>query len=252
MKFNNGIPIRLESDPIIECVLEIRFDSLIPSDAVYGTIYQSLLPVLGKIKVTNLPILNIPSEIREKDQALKYQPWWQIIDGTTTIGVSPNMISFSVSKPYCGWDSFSSKFSKCMEAIIQSRIIQRVTRVGIRFINIFEKPLNYVIGLKISTETISLDNMLRVFLNFYEKDESMNLNCRFGNDVTVTINKETVVKTIIDLDAFSEEVYSGLAFKKEYMNLINRLHDFEKNRFFTFLSEDCVRMLNPIFHDEGE
>ena len=59
------IPKKITSCPLVETIVELRFESSLPPDAIFGVIYQKLKSDYPK--VDKLPILQIPEEIRFKD-----------------------------------------------------------------------------------------------------------------------------------------------------------------------------------------
>jgi uncharacterized protein (TIGR04255 family) len=67
------LPKKISPCPITEAIVELRFESDIPNDAVFGIVYQDFktdYPVLE-----DLPILQLPESIRKQDKALHYKPY---------------------------------------------------------------------------------------------------------------------------------------------------------------------------------
>jgi uncharacterized protein (TIGR04255 family) len=66
------LPKKISPCPIVEAIIEIRFDASLPGDAIFGIIYNML-----KDEYTNLeklPILELPDAIRTTDPNLMYSP----------------------------------------------------------------------------------------------------------------------------------------------------------------------------------
>ena len=66
-------PKKITPCPIIESVVEIRFDSAIPAEAIFGVVYNAFNDIFPN-KPINLPILQIPEQIRNSDPNLQYKP----------------------------------------------------------------------------------------------------------------------------------------------------------------------------------
>jgi len=56
------IPKKIDPCPIVEAIVEIRFDSNLPGDAIFGVIYNQFKEDYPKF--TKLPILQLPEAIR--------------------------------------------------------------------------------------------------------------------------------------------------------------------------------------------
>ena len=71
------LPIRIEACPLIDALIEFRFEAAITKSAVFGIIYN-LIKEEYRGNVINLPILQIPEQIREVDPNLKFKPLYRI------------------------------------------------------------------------------------------------------------------------------------------------------------------------------
>ena len=58
------LPIRLEKCPLIDCIIEVRFDTNIVNSAVFGVIYNQIRSDYPGA-VNNLPISQLPEAIPE-------------------------------------------------------------------------------------------------------------------------------------------------------------------------------------------
>ena len=74
---NKRMPLRLEKCPLVDALIEIRFESSIIGSAIFGIIYN-LIRNDYKGPVTNLPILQVPEQIRKNDPNLKFKPLYRI------------------------------------------------------------------------------------------------------------------------------------------------------------------------------
>ena len=59
------LPLRLEKCPLVDALIEIRFESSIIGSAIFGIIYNLIRDDYKGI-VTNLPILQVPEQISKE------------------------------------------------------------------------------------------------------------------------------------------------------------------------------------------
>ena len=112
------LPIRIEACPLIDALIEFRFEAAITKSAVFGIIYN-LIKEEYRGNVINLPILQIPEQIREVDPNLKFKPLYRIENERFVIQIGYDVLSISSKMPYIGW----SDFSKHSFSIINKRMI---------------------------------------------------------------------------------------------------------------------------------
>ncbi|MCE2887858.1 MAG: TIGR04255 family protein, partial [Pseudanabaena sp.] len=73
-----SIPKKITPCPILQAVVELRFETVLPSDAVFGILYSLLSSQYNTFE--KLPILQIPEILRSQDPNLRYQPAYKLID----------------------------------------------------------------------------------------------------------------------------------------------------------------------------
>lgn len=100
------LPIRIEACPLIDALIEFRFEAAITKSAVFGIIYN-LIKEEYRGNVINLPILQIPEQIREVDPNLKFKPLYRIENERFVIQIGYDVLSISSKMPYIGWSDFS-------------------------------------------------------------------------------------------------------------------------------------------------
>ncbi|MFA6570954.1 MAG: TIGR04255 family protein, partial [Bacteroidota bacterium] len=115
------LPNKILKCPIIDTVIEIRFNSKINPNAIFGIIYNNLKKEYPKVET--LPILQIPEQLREKDPVFKYKPFYKISDGKYSLQIGYDVIAFGSVMPYPGWTMIETKFYKNIKQILASDII---------------------------------------------------------------------------------------------------------------------------------
>ena len=120
---SNALPVSISPCPIQEAVVEIRFSTTKPADAVFGILYAK---VNQNFTSTNpLPILQIPEAIRSQDPNLTYQPHYVLSRGDLNLKIGPKVLVFSCVAPYSGphcQDIFSGFLSYAQAGTLTSKL----------------------------------------------------------------------------------------------------------------------------------
>jgi uncharacterized protein (TIGR04255 family) len=149
------LPKSISPCPIKEAVAEIRFDSNVPADAVFGIIYQALKKDFREAKP--LSILNVPAEIRTADQGLAFQPHYRLQNDVSVVLIGPKVISVGMRGDYPGWTDHSKRIKDTLDQFNQTGIPTKVLRVGLRYISFFAFDIYPNLLLKIMVDDVSLD-----------------------------------------------------------------------------------------------
>ena len=103
-----NLPKQINPCPIYEAVVEIRFNSSLPSDAVFGVVYNQLKDSYQNNE--QLPILQIPELVRNNDPNLKFQPYYKLKRDNYVIQIGPHVLSLSVTdNSYTTWEDYFSE-----------------------------------------------------------------------------------------------------------------------------------------------
>src|SRR5690625_2226477 len=152
-------PKSISPCPIIDALVELRFSTNINPNAVFGILYSVLKENFNK--VDNLPILQLPEAVRAADPNLKYKPHYKFSEDKFVVQVGPRVVSLSSSPDYSGWDAFSKFIIGILENIEKTSVIDKIERVGLRYINFFEDQdiyKNIKVDLSINSAPISFRN----------------------------------------------------------------------------------------------
>ena len=232
------LPSRIEKCPLIDALIEFRFEAAIAKSAVFGVIYN-LIRNDYRGNVINLPILQIPEQIREVDPNLKFKPLYRIEGDKFIIQIGYDVLSISSKMPYVGWPEFSQHSLSLINKIIQEGIIKRVSRLGHRYINFFRGDITNSLTMSFSmTEKYVSENLL---IRTDVRDGNFMNTLQFANNANYRPNPNTseIVGSLIDIDTSRE--YSDNFFIENREQEINMAHECEKKLFFS------LETLNPTF-----
>lgn len=234
-------PTKISPDPIIDAVVEFRFESEIPPDAVLGMLFSV---VRGEFSNFNkLPIAEIPDEIRRNDPQLKFAPCYQSISKGYRLSVGPSVISLGTSGNYVGWkENYYPFLQHIIGQLEKSGIVKSFQRIGIRYIDFFETDIFEKITLAIKLNEKPLVAKQTTISTIFEHDDLMT-RVNIQNNTVIQRENKQHIGSIIDTDTFLEPKGS-LPFK-ELVTLIDKQHEISLTVFFDLLKPEFLETLNP-------
>lgn len=238
---NVKLPKRIETCPIVEAILEVRFDSDLPSDAVFGVAYEKLREKFGE--VTNLPIRQVPQAILESDPSFKFKPHYKLGNaGPCFVHIGPRVFSLITNTPYPGWTTFSTQFKETFTVLRDAGIFKTLTRFGARYINFFETvdvfdqvTLEVTVNgvrLKSPEETVRARVELNGYTNILQVVNHANWKSKEGKKKGSVIDIDTHISGTVEQKALLDTHLDGT-------------HNTEKQIFFNLLKPDVLATLKP-------
>lgn len=237
------LPKKINPCPIVDSVVELRFKSDTHPNAVFGLIYDALRKQYPKVE--KLPILQLPEQLRDADSNLKFKAHYKILSADNySVQIGPEVLVIGAPNLYPGWQGFSQRIYSIINNVTQSRIIQSVTRLGIRFINFFEGDIFNDVNLEVTMSGHRIPSRNTLLRTKIEKNSFSN-TLQIANNATKTINNKVVTGSIIDIDTF--KYYKRVDFSSVYKEEIESGHVTEKELFFSLLKDEFLKTLNPTY-----
>lgn len=237
------IPKKIDPCPIVEAIVELRFDSSLPNDAVFGVIYNQFKDEFEK--VGKLPILQLPENIRSKDKNLIYKPHYKLQKGEFVVQIGPKVFSFSNVNEYVGWDTLSEKIKDTVEKLANLKIIKKMVRFGLRYINLFADLNIYEksrLKIQLGNEN-QFNREINLTMGIPTKGFATKLIMVNSAEISFHENKGNIKGSIIDIDvAMEKEMEFDLGQIEE---TVSSAHEQEKELFFSLLEPDFLKTLNP-------
>jgi uncharacterized protein (TIGR04255 family) len=163
----------------------------------------------------------MPEFIRLQDPELKYQPYYKLLDDNFWVQIGSNVISISNVETYAGWDTFSQRVKEVIRYLSDSKIVTKITRFGIRYIDFFKLDIFEKINLKITlNENLFLAERIS-FQSSIIKDNSL-INLQISNNVNVSMNGIDSMGSIIDIDTYVNDL--GLNFLNQENDILEISH----------------------------
>lgn len=237
------IPRRISPAPLIDSVVEIRFQPAVPTDAVFGLTYHQVkkdFPLIQK-----LPILQLPDEIRNSDPNLIYKPYYKMESPPYILQIGPRVLAFSAEAPYPGWDQFAQQTSAIIGPIYGTGIIQSVSRVALRNINFFDHNVFDYIALSVRMHTEPLSSPNTFIRTELISDQTIS-TIQVTNRATIThgANKPRV-GSILDIETSNLPTHKIGTGYEDFSNILSECHAVTRRLFFSLLTPSFLETLNP-------
>jgi len=153
------LPKKIAPCPIIDALLEIRFETDVHPSAVFGIIYHAISTKYPNVE--KLPVLQVPEPVRDNDPTFKFKPYFKVTDNNYIVQIGPDVITISSHPKYAGWNSFSAEIFTLIHTVQNLDIVNSIVRLGLRYINFF--PID--IFNNINLEILFKNSLPDTFLN---------------------------------------------------------------------------------------
>lgn len=231
------LPRKISPCPITEAVVELRFESKLPPEVIPGIAFGALHKMFPKMET--LPIMQLPPAIRDNDPNLKFSPQYRLSNNDFIFQIGPRCFSVVCPREYKGWTKYSEQIEKVFDEIVKLNIIDKPTRVGVRYISFFEN-LDIFPNLKMSltlanNSLVGSQNIVRSEFDY------QNFKCVVQLANAATMNKKTHGSSI-DIDIITDKSATILT---DFKSIVKSAHDLEKKLFFGILQPDFLNTFNP-------
>lgn len=234
------IPKKITPDFILEAVVELRFQTNLPADAIFGLVYNRLNELFPN-SYEALPILQLPEALRLQDKNLEFAPYHKFKSKQFQVQVGPKVLSVICSKPYSGWDEYFDIIKTITGYLEELRFITNITRIGVRYIDFFEK-INIFDYLEFKMEDFPFPTEQSSYTTTFAF-EKFRTNLQVSNADKMQINGRFYAGSIFDSDTYTEE---AITFNKsEVLQIISDVHAAEKKIFYTLIKNSFIKTLNP-------
>lgn len=236
---------KLEKDPVIESIVELRFRTHVPTSAISGIFYTLLQD--DYINLKPLPISQLPDMVRLNDPNLRHKPTHIMSskNNRTIVMFGGGVLSVNVDNPkYIGWSNFSDEVFRVMDKLYASSIAPQITRVGVRYISFFSS-LNIFDHIKLQVNSPYEEDITKGNTSFITEMKHDNIISRLSLQNNANIkkaNQALEVGSVVDIDSYSLEPVEN---EKTLRSFINTCHSEEKDRFFSLLKDDFLESLKP-------
>jgi uncharacterized protein (TIGR04255 family) len=243
------IPRKITPDNIKDSLVQIVFNPACPPELVIGR-FENHLKNLLEFKGGTPPLKQV-FRLPDENELNFGQFQTGVFQGGffldkkefVQVTVSANAIVFNTFKNYPGWEVMLSVIEETVKVLFEKGIAESVQRIGVRYISqfdgiaIFEK-LKMSLGLNISNKNYTTTQIR----SEYDEDEFkiilnlLNNFQRSENDIQRNFST-------IDIDVI--KFYESVTDVREIIGDVDKAHFKQKSTFFSLLSDEFLKSLNP-------
>ena len=234
------LPRKINPDPLLSSVVEIRLNFNLDREKVLNSIYK-----LFSTKYTNLKYIGLPPEL--KTQAMiRHKSDYQMSDEKFSLSFSEDVILFENLGEYPLWKTYFSNIKEDLKKISSSVDITSINRVGVRYISIFPnaKSITDVCRVQLELKSPAGYNQEKRVVHSILNKEDRSLILRIHEDTTAKKQNKPYSGLLIDIDA-SQTLNLSQEINESLYKVIDYLHSEEKELFFSILDEEFIKSLNP-------
>lgn len=241
-------PIKLEDDPILETIFEVRFSGKIAqvADLLPGLLFEKIRNDYPHIETLEV----ISQDVLDANPGLKYKATKRMSGKYCALQVGEKVINIVCGRPYQGWEVVQNSILSLLSALESVDVIDQIERFSLKYVNLLPED-----------EGMSGLSKLRLSLSLGDIDLSGNssgfqlrteiIKNDFVNIVTILANakaklpgNEEISGMIVDIDT----IYQGqIGSINDIKELLNRCHDTEKEIFFSIATADTINELKPVW-----
>ena len=238
------IPKKITPDRIRDSIVEVRYSSELPYELIIGMFFSALdnsfhytnRPLEAK-PTSEAPLINNNLTLRLGSHNLFY-------NDLIKIQLQPGTIIFNCLNEYVSWSIYREQIKTVLSQLSSTDVFIEFTRIGVRFISDYpETNLDDCVKFNFSFGMESIESEQYSFKSEF-KSEEIRVILNLGHSIPRQIGEKGMIPTsTIDVDAILN--LSGTRNFEELIPLIDRVHDKEKEMFFTILKDDFLESLNP-------
>ncbi|MGB4812913.1 MAG: TIGR04255 family protein [Methylophilaceae bacterium] len=245
-----SLPIKLNKEPLIDAVFEVRFTSQIPASIILPGILYNILE--GEKKLDSLPISQLPKEVRDADPNLKYSPISRIDWKSFFINISDNSLSISSKHPYAGWKIFKPAIIEVINILNSSNIVQSLERCAVKYVDMLpiskEKQIASMFNLNLDVAGHKLVQEAFQIRIEIPKNGFIHAVHIISSAKATLHTGESREGAIIDIDSIHPERNVPMElFLENFSDKLEELHTENKAKFFECLSTETLKSLEPTY-----
>lgn len=238
------LPVKITPDRIRDSIVQIFFKSSVPSEALVGIFYQSL--VNSGWKYANRPNEIVPSKGLVLEFATNTQHFF-LKDEVRFQLHNNHSIAFNCNNNYIGWERYSIYIKEVLNDIFESGTVLSFVRIGIRYISEFP-DIDILEKLKFKISFPQYENISNSSYRLAFDEGSIFKTVNIASKLPATtsfINQDKRIDFISMLDIDIVKKTLSASGPAEVWNEIDDLHLAEKELFFSLLDPDFLLSLNP-------
>jgi uncharacterized protein (TIGR04255 family) len=249
----NTFPTKITPCPIVESVVEITYDrnTAIEPNAVYGKVYDQLKNRYSNSE--NLPIFQLPEEVRLNDKNLKNRPWHKFSNENYEVLVGGSVLIVISKQEYQGWSQYKEEIDIVFKIFQNQNIFSSITRIGLKYVDLFSCPIINKINISVSSSSLSLSEVFETHVRtVLPKENELTAIVAIMNNVSIEHKNETKNDvSLLDIDVFRLFEQKDSCNYKKAIEILEEAHQYQKELFFKLVSEKFLRENGYTIEIEG-
>jgi uncharacterized protein (TIGR04255 family) len=238
------IPKKINPDNLKDTIVQVLFTSAISPELFIGSFSHIFSGIFKFITATPKS-----KGLKLDGDNLLISPIEKgfFLDKTETVkvDVTGGAIVFNCYKDYIGWDKYTAIINATIEKLFSSGLIKDVTRVGIRYISVFDdvnliNSLNMNLSIEIPNKGL---NSTQVRTEYIENEFKVILTLINKINQQQESEKEASTASIIDIDVI--QILKNNSDIKSVLQIIENGHQKQKSTFFSLLKPSFLETLKP-------
>ena len=241
-----SLPVRLAKEPMVDAIFEVRFNSTTPVSSVLPGVWFSKLA--GVEGVENLPLGQLPFDVRSTDPQLKHLPITRLRWKGLLLLVGDHMAAVACRMPYPGWFEFRAAIIEAFGHLSDLPFISDIERWSIKYVDLFDQSdvpalekLNVDIrvgGTKLVDQAVSLRAQIEA--------DGFDHGVQVATGASVHIlDGPARSGTVLEVDSIKSETLPVAEFIGRLPEAADAIHAANKRIFFACLSERGLKELEP-------
>lgn len=244
------LPTKLQAEPLIDAVFEIRFKTSASATGVLpGILFKSLG---GGVRIDQLPQSQIPAEFKALDPSFRYMPMTRLAWGEFVIGIGDAVMTVSSFPNYSGWSKFKPVILQVIGEAIGSGIITEIERYSMKYADLIPFGSEYSQGgFDLSMVVGGRDlnqEAAEIRVEFSDKPYTHIIHA-ITRGHAVLQSGERKQGSLIDVDTIAKELESSvpIEFVKKLPDYLDDMHLRNKRVFFECLTEETLHKLGAVY-----
>jgi uncharacterized protein (TIGR04255 family) len=250
-----ALPKKLKKEPLVDALFEVRFLPTIPavSSILPGLLLMSLnASEKEPMQIERLQASEIPSQMRNADPFLKYQPLMKLSGERFVLLVGDWSLTVGCKLPYAGWSEFKPKIIGVMDVLKGSTLVKELERYSMKYVDVVEaKTLAEQIQranmeIRIGSHKVAAEPFsVRIEI---KQHEFVNLIQIAGQAQVMLPGGNVRSGLLIDVDTVVDHRTTNFdQFTLELPDRLERIHTENKTRVFECLTPETIEYLEPVY-----
>jgi len=239
------VPQKLVDPPIVETICELRFQESTVAAHAAVVLYSEIRNEFPQIE--NLPHAQIPVELLLADRNLAFATTHRFVGDSVVVSAGPRTVNFTRGAPYPGWDVFRKEAMNVFEKALKV-FGEKVERIGIKYTNFIEAPTGtdslVMSKAKISLGDLDLANKPILVRTEIRPNPAQTAIVQLVAQAQLNGPAGQQVGLAMDVDSIAFGPFSGA---DEITAALERAHSYEKEVFFSLLSDDTIKKYKPTY-----